>query len=564
MASRLQGRDYTTIRRELIDMVRERAPRDWNPANIADPMITVLESIAIAADELHYYIDSWRRECDMSTAMLQSSIYSYALREGYSMILPKGARVRVCIQPKPVLTEDGEVDDTEVPAPVPVSIPRFSRFSVEGVSSGLFAVQEFTKVVSYHGKHVVSDQCVDLVAGEFKTVSFNYSDIDAYSRIELPEPYIDGELFELSVTTPESGTTVWTPVKDVVTEGMRGNIYSLVPSFVSGATRLYIEFPINYRNILSSTRVSFVFKYIAVSEINKALPLEITSSVVNSELIDIKASDELKGYTGYESADSVRRNYPVFTRDFTALLTKQDYRLYLSYRYGGRILVYDKQDEYDSVDYGTGMFGLWERSIYVVCELPYEARELARQDLVKRSSRSDMIWMVPFGYYRYGTLVVVMADLSQVSEDEIELLVEQAILNKYNGTDEIRGPSDSVTMHTVHNASQYVDTVRVFTFRYTSSQFQSIVEMKKPSMKHNGLNDFIATLSPDYNYTMGNHMPKQVSNFGSYQDAVLTWNKGYDSPDIDAYDDQEHWAEYEATHFLIPFCQKVVVWSYSV
>ena len=134
-----------------------------------------------------------------------------------------------------------------------------------------------------------------------------------------------------------------------------------------------------------------MFKYIAVSEINKALPLEITSSVVNSELIDIKASDELKGYTGYESADSVRRNYPVFTRDFTALLTKQDYRLYLSYRYGGRILVYDKQDEYDSVDYGTGMFGLWERSIYVVCELPYEARELARQDLVKRSSRSDMI-----------------------------------------------------------------------------------------------------------------------------------------------------------------------------
>ena len=307
-----------------------------------------------------------------------------------------------------------------------------------------------------------------------------------------------------------------------------------------------------------------MFKYIAVSEINKALPLEITSSVVNSELIDIKASDELKGYTGYESADSVRRNYPVFTRDFTALLTKQDYRLYLSYRYGGRILVYDKQDEYDSVDYGTGMFGLWERSIYVVCELPYEARELARQDLVKRSSRSDMIWMVPFGYYRYGILVVVMADLSSVSEDEIELLVEQAILNKYNGTDEIRGPSDSVTMHTVHNASQYVDTVRVFTFRYTSSQFKSIVEMKKPSMKHNGLNDFIATLSPDYNYTMGNHMPKQVSNFGSYQEAVLTWNKGYDSPDIDAYDDQDHWAEYEATHFLIPFCQKVVVWSYSV
>ena len=129
----------------------------------------------------------------------------------------------------------------------------------------------------------------------------------------------------------------------------RRNILLPVPSFVSGATRLYIEFPINYRNILSSTRVSFVFKYIAVSEINKALPLEITSSVVNSELIDIKASDELKGYTGYESADSVRRNYPVFTRDFTALLTKQDYRLYLSYRYGGRILVYDKQDEYDSV-----------------------------------------------------------------------------------------------------------------------------------------------------------------------------------------------------------------------
>mgnify|MGYP003297659956 CR=1 FL=1 len=562
MASRLQGRDYTTIRRELIEMVRERAPKDWNPSNIADPMIAVIESIAIAADELHYYIDAWRRECDLATATLQSSVYSYALREGYSMILPKGARIRVFMQPQPVTDEDGNVVEGAVPAPVPVNIPKFSRFSIEGLSTGLFAVTDFIKVVSYYGNHVVSDQCVDLVAGNLKTVNFQYSDIDAYSRIELPEPYIDGELFELSVTTPESGTEVWRHVKDVVTAGMQGNIYSLVPTFVSGATRLYIEFPMNYRNVLSSTRVSFTFKYVAVSEISKSFPIVLSNSSIDSEILSMTSTDELKGYKGYESADSVRRNYPVYTRDFTALLTKQDYRLYLSYRYGGRILVYDKQDEYDSSEWKSGMFGLWERSIYIVSELPYEARELARQDLVTRSSRSDMIWMVPFGYYRYGILVVLLADLSSISEDEIELLVENAVLNKYNGTDEIRGPSDSVTMHTVHSTSPLVDSVRVFTFRYESTEFQNIMEMDKPVVKNNGLNGFLSSLTPDYNYVAGNTMPDHVTKFETYQQAVLTWNAGYDSKEFDEY--EEGTDEYEKSHYLIPFCQKVVVWSYSV
>ena len=562
MASRLKGRDYTTIRRELIEIVKQRAPVDWNPNNIADPMIAVIESIAIAADQLHYYIDSWRRECDMATATLQSSIYSYALREGYSMVLPRGSRVRAFIQPKPERDERGElIPDQELP-PVPVDLPKFTQFEINGVSHPLYLTKDFSKVVSYYNGHTVSDQCVDLVCGELKTVTFRYSDIDSYSRIELPEIYIDGELVELTSTTPDSGTKVWECVSDVVTKGLQGNIYSLVPTFVSGATRLYIEFPINYRNLVSTTRTVFTFKYISISDTKKSLPIDLTTQRISSESVEIIGLDELDGFTPYESADSVRRNYPLYTRDFTALLTKQDYRYYLSYRYGGRILVYDKQDEYNSEDYETGVFGLWERSMYVISELPYKAREMAKEDLANRSSRSDMIWMVPFGYYSYGILIVLKADLSKVSETEIESLVEDSLLNLYNGTDEIKGPSLSVTLSTVHGTSQYIKDVQAFMFNYNREQFKQIMAMDKPSLKNQELQKTLKGFTEDYNYKTKNRMPAHVSDFKDYQDAVLHWNQGYDSEAIDEY--EEGTQEYEDTHFLIPFCQKVVVWSYSI
>lgn len=561
MTSRIQGRDYTTIRKELISIVQGRVPSDWNAANVADPLVAIIEAIAIAADELHYYIDSWRRECDMATAMLQSSIYSYALREGYSMILPRGARVRAFVQPKPERGNDGTAAAGQSLAPVPVSIPKFSRFQCLGFTTPFYAVTDFDRVVSYYDDKVVSDQCFDLVAGELKTVSFQYSAIDAYSRIELPEAFIDNELFELTVTTPENGSVVWRHVNDVVTAGMQGNIYSLVPSFVSGATRLYIELPMNYRNLLSTTRATFTFRYIAVSNVSKPLPITLQGTSVDSEKVELVVSNDLAGYMGYETADSVRRNYPKYTRDFTALLTKQDYRLYLSYRYGGRVLVYDKQDEYDSIDYENGIFGLMERSIYVVSELPYAARELARQDLASRSSRSDMIWMVPMGYYRYGILIVVYADLSKVSEEEIETLVSNAVLGLYNGTDDIRYPTDSVTLHTVHETSEYISSATAMTFRFEGSQYQSLLEMDKPSVKDKELAKTLKSLTSDYAYQTSNRLPKHVCEFSSYQEAVLKWNAGYDSEDIDNY--EEGSADYDSTHFLIPFCQSVLVWSYS-
>jgi len=562
MASRLKGRDYTTLRRELIEMVRQRVPVDWNPNNIADPLIAVIEAIALAGDHLHYYIDSWRRECDMATATLQSSIYSYALREGYSMVLPRGSRVRAFIQPTPERDERGEIIDGQEHVPVPVDLPRFTQFNAPGISKSLFAVKDFTKVVSYYGKTVVSEQCIDLVCGELNSITFRYSDIDAYSRIELPDPYIDGELVELTSTTPTGGTVVWECVSDVVTKGLQGNVYSLVPTFVSGATRLYIEFPLNYRNLITSSRVLFTFRFVSVSNITRPLPITLTTAVISSDQVEISGIDELGGYSGYETADAVRRNYPLYTRDFTALLTKQDYRLYLSYRYGGRILVYDKQDEYDSQDYEHGVFGLWERSMYVISELPYRARELAKYDLASRSSRSDMIWMIPFGYYAYGILVVVNVDLAKVSEDEISTLTERALLNLYNGTDEIKGPIQSVILSTVHGVSEHIANVQAMLFKYHGSQFQGIMTMNKPSAKNQELQKTLNGFTSDYAYKVKNCMPKHVSGFSDYNDAVLHWTLGYDSEEIDTY--EEGTQEYEDTHFLIPFCQKVTVWVYSI
>ena len=80
MSSRFKGRDYATLRKEILDFLKQRLPQEWDSTNLGDPVVIFAESLARVGDQLHFTIDELRRECDIATAQRASSVYSYAMR----------------------------------------------------------------------------------------------------------------------------------------------------------------------------------------------------------------------------------------------------------------------------------------------------------------------------------------------------------------------------------------------------------------------------------------------------------------------------------------------------
>ena len=75
MTSKITGRDYATLRSDIINFLRLKLPNDWDYQNTADPVVIFAECLARVGEELHFTIDELRRECDMATANRASSIY---------------------------------------------------------------------------------------------------------------------------------------------------------------------------------------------------------------------------------------------------------------------------------------------------------------------------------------------------------------------------------------------------------------------------------------------------------------------------------------------------------
>lgn len=214
MASRFSGRDYNTLREEIISFLRQRLPRDWDSTNLADPIVIFAESLARVGDQLHYTIDELRRECDIATAKRASSIYSYAMREGYKMMLPRGSfgTLQITSDKFSSIASFGisKFDEIKV---APLGITVLAKESVSGTlyakpdSESLYGtnldplskdtIDRFTYL------NTLNERVIQLpvVIGKKSTFSFTYSDINTDSTVELPTPIIDRDTLSLSLHT---------------------------------------------------------------------------------------------------------------------------------------------------------------------------------------------------------------------------------------------------------------------------------------------------------------------------------------------------------------------------
>lgn len=590
MPSRFKGRDFKALRSEIVDYVREKSPAGWNYNNSADPMIRIVEAIAMMGDHLHYYIDAMRREADLSTASLASSVYSFALKEGYSMLLTMSNHARIN------LYSDGE----EIPG---LTLAKFHPYTSGNRQFYCMKAYEFPAILSSYTGDVPS---VEVVEGTIKELTFSYSDIDMYSRYELPDSKIDSSCVSL-VATHNGVSRVLTLSEDVLSEVSQKDKFSLKPSFINGVEKLYLVFPFTYTNLFPRG-TQFTLQYIVI--INNAQPQEDFFTDIEGVVGTLAFYG---GYREWETPESIKTNYKRYVRDFTALLTKSDYSNFISYMISSRNRVLDISDNYNN-----NFSGIPPRTIFCISDLTYVARETLRAEILLRSSRSDNVLMIPYGKHLYRIFTVVLSDYRGTNTTTTRSSIETRLKSLYNDITEERLPVYSAIHHEIHSLGERIQKVYtiliseydhdgnsnfpsrdicdlavtdpdqlttvlaengILKFFYDllplidgvvdTSFIDNLSECKPPRtaiMNEFGLKENVSVLeryhgtgtTASFTYDFPRTLP--YTDLPDIKDVVLPGTGYYDKEDIDQLAILS--PEYSNTHFMMPSLYDTIVWVY--
>lgn len=543
MVSRFKGRDYSTLREEIIEFLRQKLPQEWDSTNLSDPIVIFAESLAQMGDQLHYTIDELRRECDMATARRSSSVYSYAMREGYKMMLPKGSSGMISINSSPDQSNR-----------LHLSLKQFDEIKVQSTGDSLFvansnpieadlqkipdssyleeigdyptddspeSIKKRNSYIEYANNMYRQTQHVSVVLGTKGEFNFNYGDINSDSTVDLIDPLIDRNLIRLTVTDPADTSTEWRYISDIIGSGFVGNIYTITPKFIGGAVTLSIEFPTNYRDLFSQS-AKFKFEYIKIKD------SKIESTDYNNGSIDlskyIKVKDEykhdqdilqdgikyivnlnsgIKGYTEYEDPIITRENYKKFVQDYSSLLTKDDYANYIKTITATFCKAYDHSDMYreNILPPGTSLI---PRVLYILTEAKYDERETLWLDLKERSSRSDCIMMMPYGKDPYTIVVKAECFLLGTSITDVATKVKAALMQYYSGNVGEKVPEESMICYLCHRASDKVARVSAVTVSDSEYGLMNTDFNDVSTLSSNDVDSlYNAILSGDTNSEMG-------------------------------------------------------------
>lgn len=573
MTSRFIGRDYSSLRDEIIRFLRERLPKEWDYTNLADPVVIYAETLARVGDQLHYTIDELRRECDISTAQRSSSIYSYALREGYNMMLPRSSFGQLTISANNEFSTSGKIRlDIDKFDEIKVGSTGDSLYAVDDIHSVLYSpldedyISTLSNFISEDG--TISDENMrkrniyaryaatvynravhlNVVAGKKLDFTFSYKDINSDSTVTLPNPMIDRTLFRLSYKDSSNTNDVTMDyVTDVISSGFNLNSFSLVPKFIGGAITLCIEFPTNYSDIFK-TDATFKFECIQIAnsfiensyENTETIDLSNYVSLVNEsdEETDLSTSysidmgNGIKGYSEYEDPNVTREQYKKYLHDYSSLLTKDNYATYIKTAYSSYCHVFDHADNYkDILPAGTA---LMPRVTYISTDDSYSARQTMWEDLIERSSRSDCIVMVPYGKDPYTIVVKADCYLLGTSASSVATKIQSDLIQYYGKTIGEYVPETSMIDYLVHKSSDKVIRmssliVRDSTFGTIDTTFANTVNLS---------NDEIDSLyesleSENYNYHISTNRTDSDGN--SYIDTVYPLRGEYVKDDVTYY-----------------------------
>jgi hypothetical protein len=325
------GRDYYSIRAELIARIQSRVP-EWTASDPADFGVALVESFAYLGDLVSYYIDRTANENFINTATQRQSVLNIAQTYGY---VPAGYRqayttltftntsgTEVTIPAGTIVSGDVVIADT-------VQTVYFTTVSDLAVVEQVGASAGTADTTAYHGRPVtlVSDNAT--IDGELIGTSTSLPSM----IFELGEtPVVDGSI-ELYVQDGDVFSK-WTQVQHLLDYGPtdlvfsiylneNNNVYVTFGDGVSGVIpTLYSEIRAKYTvgggvlgNVVPDTLISLY--YVPGLTEGQITALQSVISVTNGTTA-IGGSDP-------ETTDQIRISAPLSLRANNRAVTLQDY-----------------------------------------------------------------------------------------------------------------------------------------------------------------------------------------------------------------------------------------------
>ena len=325
------GRDYYSIREELIARIQERIP-EWTASDPADFGVALVEAFAYMSDIMSFYVDRTANEAYLSTATQRDSILSIAQNYGY---VPAGYRQA---------TVDVTFTNT---SDIAVTIPAGTVLSGT-VSSGdvVKTVYFTTNAEASVGPQIDNTPGTDTVsASEGRSVLLVSDNVNTYGELIGTSTGLPGMTFDLG-ETPVVDNSVelyvqdgdvyskWTQVQHILDYGPTDFVYStslnedntVTVSFGDGVSGVI---PTIYSEIRTKYTVGGgVIGNVVADTIDTIEYIEgLSESQVTALQASITVTNDTSGLGGSdpESNDLIRVAAPAALRAGNRAVTLKDY-----------------------------------------------------------------------------------------------------------------------------------------------------------------------------------------------------------------------------------------------
>jgi hypothetical protein len=208
------NKDFAQFRQNLINFAKQYYPDSYQDFNESSPGMMFIEMASYVGDVLSYYSDQSFRESLLSSATEEANILQIAQMFGYKPTLNAPAVVDLDVfQLVPAIgTGDNAAPDTRYALSIQSNMRVQSEtgvvfrtleqvdFSQDTVTSPL-DVSVYEVDVSNNVTYYLYKKTVKAVAGEVKTLSFNFQDPKPYDKIILP----DTNVLDIISVTSDTG-----------------------------------------------------------------------------------------------------------------------------------------------------------------------------------------------------------------------------------------------------------------------------------------------------------------------------------------------------------------------
>ena len=197
------GKDFASLRNNLIDFAKVYFPNSYNDFNEASPGMMFIEMAAYVGDVLNYYIDNAVRENLLLHAKQRKNVYEIAESLGYKPKVTSPAKVKLQLyQTVPVKdsgvtsrpdydyaltinqgSEFSSTSDSSVTFITDMDVNFSVSSSVDPTDVSVYSVEEGTSQPLFY----LLKKSVSATAAQLKTQSFTFGAPEKFGTVKLPD-----------------------------------------------------------------------------------------------------------------------------------------------------------------------------------------------------------------------------------------------------------------------------------------------------------------------------------------------------------------------------------------